>query len=118
MGASGSKTSNCTTSWTLTSLEEKEETRTACEANDLILPFLAYKTSYKAVWVDMNIEKYDLGFYGALEKVYGKTKDEFYADFNTFIKSGNAEDEPPAGWAPSDTDIDDADFMNINPETL
>ena len=118
MGASGSKTSNCTTSWTLTSLEEKEETRTACEANDLILPFLAYKTSYKAVWVDMNIEKYDLGFYGALEKVYGKTKDEFYADFNTFIKSGNAEDEPPAGWAPSDTDIDDADFMNITPEAL
>lgn len=118
MGASGDKVSNCTTSWTLTSLEEKESTRTSCDANDLIVPFLAYKTSYKTVWVDIPLNYYDLGFYDALEKFYGKTKSEFYADFNTFIKSGDAEDEPPAGWAPSDTDITAAGFLNISPEAL
>ena len=118
MGASGDKVSNCTTSWTLTSLEEKEATRTSCDANDLIVPFLAYKTSYKTVWVDIPLNYYDLGFYDALEKFYGKTKSEFYADFNTFIKSGDAEDEPPAGWATSDTDITVAGFLNISPEAL
>jgi len=118
LGAAGEKAENCSTSWTLTTLEEDEETRTACEANELIVPFLAYKTSYKTVWVDIPLNYYDLGFYGALEKFYGKTKAEFYDDFNTFMRSGNAEDDPPTGWAPSDTDFEYAEFLNITSEAL
>ncbi len=118
LGAAGEKAENCSTSWTLTTLEEDEGTRTACEANELIVPFLAYKTSYKTVWVDIPLNYYDLGFYGALEKFYGKTKAEFYDDFNTFMRSGNAEDDPPTGWAPSDTDFEYAGFLNITSEAL
>ena len=32
--------------------------------------------------------------------------------------SGNTEDSSPEGWAPSDTDFDDADFLNMFPEGL
>ena len=115
-GAGGTKDLNCTTSWNLTSLVDTELPE--CSGWTLVVPFLAYKTSYKTVWVDIPMNYYDLGFFATLEKFYGKSKSDFYNDFNTFLRSGDSEDDPPIGWAPSDTEIATADFLNITPEPL
>ena len=110
--------SNCPEDWKLTALEERYETETGCAAWRLAVPFLAYKTSYKVVWVDIPLSYYDLGFGGALEKYYGKPKEEFYTDFNAFMRSGSPEEDPPDGWAPNTEDIDNANFLEISPERL
>ena len=61
---------------------------------------------------------YDLGFWGAVEKFTGLTKEEFYSGYNQFIRSGDAEDEPPEGWTPTEADWRSADFLNVNYEKL
>jgi hypothetical protein len=118
-GADGEKSDGCDANWLMTSVEEVADTQTRCtDGSMMALSFLAYKTSYKTVWVDMPKDYYDLGFYGALEKYYGKTTQEFYDDYNAFLRLGNAEDSPPTGWAPNDNDIIAADFLNMVPEGL
>ena len=120
MGVSGDlgMLSSCPEDWELTLLEERYDTETGCAAWRLAVPFLAYKTSYKVVWIDIPLSYYDLGFDGAFEKYYGKSKEELYADFNEFMRTGNAEDEPPQGWAPDSADFNRSKFLEISPEGL
>ena len=120
MGVSGDlgMLSSCPEDWELTFLEERYDTETGCAAWRLAVPFLAYKTSYKVVWLDIPRSYYDLGFDGAFEKYYGKSKEEFYADFNEFMRTGDAEDEPPQGWAPDSADFNRSKFLEISPEGL
>ena len=84
----------------------------------LAAPYLAHITSWKTVWVDIPINYYDLGFWGAVKKYTGLSKEDFYSDFNEFIRAGGAEDDPPAGWAPTEADWTSADFLNVNYEEL
>ena len=37
-------------------------------------------------------------------------------DFNPLVSYRNAKDGAPEGWAPSDADLEPADFLNITPE--
>ncbi len=118
MGAPGNKAGNCAADWQMTELEDTYETWTSCPGKMLAAPYLAHITSWKTVWVDIPMDYYDLGFWGALKKYTGLTKEEFYSDFNEFIRAGDAEDDPPAGWAPTEADWISADFLNVNYERL
>ena len=118
LGSDGNKDENCAADWQLSSLDEKYDTWTQCGGVGLAVPYLAHLTSWKTVWVDLPVHYYDLGFWGALEKLTGLTKDQFYSNFNSFVRSGNPEDEPPAGWAPTSEDLAEADFLNIPFEKL
>ena len=118
MDAPGSRWPGCSTDWLMSELEETYDTWTPCEGKVLAVPYLAHITSWKTVWVDIPMSYYDLGFWGALQKYTGLTKQEFYSDFNEFIRSGDAEDDPPAGWAPTEADWISADFLNVNYERL
>ena len=120
MGASGDRgmVSNCPEDWEFTAVDERYDTESGGAVWRLAVPFLAYKTSYKVVWVDIPLSYYDLGFDGAFEKYYGKTKEEFYVDFNKFMRAGGAEDDPPHGWAPGDDDLNKSKFLEIVPEGI
>jgi len=61
---------------------------------------MAYKSSYKTVWIDIPQDYYDLGFWGAVEKHLGFTEQEFFDEYNAFMRSGDPGEEPPAGWSP------------------
>jgi hypothetical protein len=118
LGSDGSKDERCASDWQLSNLDETYDTWSQCGGVGLAVPYLAHLTSWKTVWVDLPVHYYDLGFWGALEKLTGLTRDQFYSNFNTFIRSGNAEDDPPAGWAPTSADLAEADFLNIKYEKL
>ena len=118
MSAPGSKDENCTADWQMSELEETYDTWTSCQGKMLAVPYLAHITSWQTVWVDIPMNYYDLGFWGALKKYTGLTKEEFYSEFNEFIRAGDAEDDPPAGWAPTEADWTSADFLNVNYEKL
>ena len=84
----------------------------------MAVPFMASKSSYKTVWIDIPQDYYDLGFWGAVEKHLGMTKQEFFDAYNEFLRSGDPEDNPPSGWAPPEGDVSlYADFWSIVPES-
>ena len=66
---------------------------------------MAYKSSYKTVWIDIPNDYYEIGFWGALEKHLGLSEQEFYDEFNAFMRSGNVGSKPPKGWKPRDQEI-------------
>ena len=119
MGTSSEDTwEGCSPEWYMTTAEETSDTWSDCRANKLATAYLAYKTSYKTVWIDIPQDYYDLGFWGAVEKHVGMTKQEFYDEYNAFLRTGGPEDEPPAGWAPPKGPISAyADFLQIIPES-
>jgi len=119
MGTSSEDTwEGCSPEWYMTTAEETHDTWSDCRANKLATAYLAYKTSYKTVWIDIPQDYYDLGFWGAFEKHVGMTKQEFYDEYNAFLRTGGPEDEPPAGWAPPKGPISAyADFLQIIPES-
>ena len=108
----------CTPDWYLSSLDETDDTYSGCAAAFMATPYLAYLTSYKTVWIDIPQDYYDLGFWGALKKYTGMTKQEFYDSYNEFLRTGDPEDDPPAGWTPPEGPISAyADFWKIVPES-
>jgi len=119
MGTSSEDTwTGCSPEWHMTTAEETKEYYSDCRANIMATAYLAYKTSYKAVWIDIPQDYYDLGFWGAFEKHVGMTKQEFYYEYNAFLRTGDPEDEPPDGWAPPKGPISAyADFLQIIPES-
>ena len=64
--------------------------------------YLAYITSYQTVWVDIPSDIYELGFAKSFEKHVGMTMDEFYIDFNAFLRDGDPESNPPEGFWPTE----------------
>jgi hypothetical protein len=116
MDATGDKDENCNSSWEMSELEETYDAWSPCNGKMLAVSYLAHITSWKTVWADIPMNYYDPGFWGALKQYTGFTKDQFYADFNEFIRIDNAEDEPPSGWAPSDADWMSADFLEVQYE--
>jgi len=113
----------CTPNFEMGPYTERHDTERApdadsCKAFMLGVPYIASLTSYKTVWIDIPQDYYDLGFWGSFEKHVGMNKQEFYDNFNVFLRSGNPEDEPPEGWAPPEGDIASyANFLEIVPES-
>jgi hypothetical protein len=96
----------------LSDLENTYDRGWSCRyANTMATAYIAYKTSYKAVWIDIPQNYYELGWWGAFEKDVGLTKQEFFDEYNQFLRSGNPEDEPPIGWSPPDGPI--SEYANL-----
>jgi hypothetical protein len=109
------RANSCLSDWYMTSADNLSRT---CEGANLATAFMAYKSSYKTVWIDIPQDYYDLGFWGAVEKHLGFTEQEFFDEYNAFMRSGDPGDEPPAGWAPPQGPISAyADFLQIIPES-
>ena len=123
MDAPGPKREDCTPNFRMGPYTERYDTERApdadpCQAFMLGVPYIASLTSYKTVWIDIPQDYYDLGFWGSFKKHVGMNKQEFYDNFNAFLRSGNPEDEPPEGWAPPEGDIASyANFLKIVPES-
>ena len=62
--------------------------------------YLAYLTSYQTIWVDIPMGIYELGFEKSFQKHTNMTLQGFYDKFNTFLKQGDPDDLPPAGFFP------------------
>ena len=62
--------------------------------------YLAYLTSYQTVWVDIPMDIYELGFEKSFQKHTDMTLQEFYDQFNAFLRQGDPNDPPPAGFFP------------------
>ena len=57
---------------------------------------------------------YELGLSGAFLKYIGLTKQEFFDEYNEFLRSENPEDAFLVGWSPPDGTISDyARFFDI-----
>jgi len=116
MGYGDSKV--CTPDWYMSSLDETYDTLSGCSTAFMAAAYLGYITSYKTVWIDIPQDYYDLGFWGALEKHAGMSKQEFYDSYNEFLRTGDPDDEPPDGWAPPENYISEyAEFLKIVPES-
>jgi hypothetical protein len=62
--------------------------------------YLAYLTSYQTLWVDIPMDIYKLGFENSFQKHTNMTLQEFYDQFNAFLRQGDPNDPPPAGFFP------------------
>ena len=106
---------DCSLDWYMTSADAVS---TTCDGALVAVPFMAYKSSYKTAWIDIPQDYYALGFWGAVEKHLGLAEQEFYDEYNAFIRSGDPDDEPPVGWVPPKGPISAyADFLQIIPES-
>jgi hypothetical protein len=90
----------CTSNWKMTVLEEElnrytdkdgHKIKEDCEVTVMAVYYMAYLTSWKTVWIDIPQDYYDLGFWGAVEKHLGMTKQEFFDAYNEFLRSGDPE---------------------------
>ena len=119
MDAPGEKREGCTPNFKMGPYTDRYDTERApdadpCKAFMLAVPYIASLTSYKTVLIDIPQDYYDLGFWGSFEKHIGIDKQDFYEQFNSFLRSGNPEDEPPEGWSPPEGDLASyANFLEI-----
>ena len=47
-------------------------------------------------------DSYETSFPESFEKNVGMSLDEFYIDFNNFMREGNVDDPPPPGFFPTE----------------
>jgi len=118
-GAPGQTADGCASGWNISAEDDRYDGASTCVWGAMMaVPFMASKSSYKTVWIDIPQDYYDLGFWGAVEKHLGMTKQEFFDAYNEFLRSGDPEDNPPPGWAPPEGDVSlYADFWSIVPES-
>jgi len=118
-GAPGQTADGCASGWNISAEDDRYDGASTCVWGAMMaVPFMASKSSYKTVWIDIPQDYYDLGFWGAVEKHLGMTKQEFFDAYNEFLRSGDPEDNPPSGWAPPEGDVYlYADFWSIVPES-
>ena len=104
--------SGCDANWYIS--EKDNLSMSECGGSIMATAYLAHLTSYQTVWVDIPRDYYELGFWGALKKYIGMNQQEFFDSYNKFLRAGNPDDEPPAGWSPNEQEINKyADFLNI-----
>ena len=105
--------------WYLTSLEESYQTRDNNTQTfvEIVVAYLAYITSPEIAMIKILEDSYDLGFEGSFEKHTGLNYQEFYEDFNNFMRSENPNSEPPLGMFIKGDINDYADFWNIKVKT-
>ena len=81
--------------------------------------FLAYKSSWQVALRDILGDMYQYGFWGAVEKHTALTEQAFYDEFNSLMRSVDAntltQDYAPDGWKiPSQAMECVVDFLNID----
>ena len=105
--------------WYLTSLEESYQTRDNNTQTfvEIVVAYLAYITSPEIAMIKILEDSYDLGFEGSFEKHTGLNYQEFYEEFNNFMRSENPNSEPPLGMFIKGDINDYADFWNIKVKT-
>ena len=105
--------------WYLTSLEESYQTRDNNTQTfvEIVVAYLAYITSPEIAMIKILEDGYDLGFEGSFVKHTGLTYQEFYEDFNNFMRSENPNSDPPLGMFIKGDINEYADFWNIKVKT-
>ena len=105
--------------WYLTSLEESYQTRDNNTQTfvEIVVAYLAYITSPEIAMIKILEDGYDLGFEGSFVKHTGLTYQEFYEDFNNFMRSENPNSDPPLGMFIKGDINEYADFWDIKVKT-
>lgn len=88
------------------------------ELHEVPVHFMAYKSSWETVLKKIPGSYYEYGFWGAVEIHLGLTEQEFYNEFNTFMRAQDWETidifYAPDGWNIPDERIEDqVKFLDI-----
>jgi len=95
-----------------TKLEEYRDTGICfSDGWQMINFYLAYITSFETLFINLHEDVYQLGFEASFEKHVGLSLDEFYKNFNQFIKDNPV---PPVGFFPTKPLNELIDFYSIN----
>ena len=87
----------------MSSLEDSRDTWTCGVAGSFIVNmYLAYITSFETMFFGILADSYETSFPESFEKNVGMSLDEFYIDFNNFMREGNVDDPPPPGFFPTE----------------
>ena len=73
--------------------------------------YLMYITSPQVALVDIMQDQWALGFEGSFAKHVGLTLDQFYVEFNNFMKQGSVEEGEPWEWEGSPNMIPPENFF-------
>ncbi|MDA7622244.1 hypothetical protein N8657_00605 [bacterium] len=76
------------------SREELHDTSVGCDWH-IMTSYLMHITSPQVALVDIMEDQWMLGFEGSFAKHVGLTLNEFYEEFNNFMKGGSIDDDPP-----------------------
>ena len=87
----------------MSSLEDYRDTWSCGIAGAFIANmYLAYITSFETMFFGILADSYETSFPESFEKNVGMSLDEFYIDFNNFMREGNIDDPPPPGFFPTE----------------
>jgi hypothetical protein len=92
------------------SREENYETSVGCDWH-IMASYLMYITSPQIALVDIMQDQWTLGFEGSFAKHVGLTLDQFYVEFNNFMKQGSVEEGEPWEWEGSPNMIPPENFF-------
>ena len=98
------------------SREENYETSVGCDVH-IMASYLMYITSPQIALVDIMEDQWTLGFEGSFAKHVGLSLDQFYVEFNNFMKQGKVETGVPSEWEGSPNMLPPKNFF-LTPETL
>ncbi|MCH2310842.1 MAG: hypothetical protein MK345_07315, partial [SAR202 cluster bacterium] len=76
--------------------------------------YVAYISSYQALWVGIPRDYHELGFDESFRKHVGITKEEAYENFKIFMNAEDPDSPAPVGFFPEGPITDYADFLIIN----
>ena len=98
-----------------TEFTDKEEYRETGYCNwSIFNAYVAYISSYQALWVGIPRDYHELGFDESFKKHVGITKEEAYENYKTFMNSEDPNSPAPVGFFPEGPITDYADFLIIN----
>lgn len=98
------------------SREENYETSVGCDVH-IMASYLMYITSPQIALVDIMEDQWTLGFEGSFAKHVGLSLDQFYVEFNNFMKQGKVETGVPSEWEGNPNMLPPKNFF-LTPETL
>ena len=98
-----------------TEFTDKEEYRETAYCNwSIFNAYVAYISSYQALWVGIPRDYHKLGFDESFRKHVGITKEEAYENFKIFMNAEDPDSPAPVGFFPEGPITDYADFLIIN----
>jgi len=98
-----------------TEFTDKEDYRETGYCNwSIFNAYIAYISSYQALWVGIPRDYHELGFDESFRKHVGITKEEAYENYKIFMNSEDPNSPAPVGFFPEGPITDYADFLIIN----
>ncbi len=76
--------------------------------------YLAYRTSYQTLFVDLLVYMWEIGFDVSFQKHVGMSKEQFYDEYNDFMKESDPDTPSPDGFFPDQTLNELVDFWAID----